>query len=122
MSVTSSAQSARSQCIVTGTVWHKADVALPADAILTVRLQEQGIADKAAEQLAIYTAPIKGQKFPLPFKMTASCGALKAASMPGFNVRIELAGKLLFVTDTIHTYQPGKKDHTVEVVPVTHYE
>lgn len=92
--------------------------ALPAGAVAIVRLEEHGIADKAAEVLGEARMDVGGYRAPLPFSLTADCASLRAAHMPAFAIRIEKDGRLLYVNDTHHPYRASTHRHRVELVPV----
>ena len=118
MAAQSQPAAAAKTCTIKGKVWSKSRVALPPGAVLSVRLEEQGIMDVAAKEIASYSAPAKGKTTRLSFKLAADCKALKSAAMPGFSVRIEQNGQLLFVNDTIHAYNRGAKTQSIEIVAI----
>lgn len=104
---------------VSGEVWYKVKMALPSDATILVRLEEQGIADVAAQVIGETKILSDGQQVPIPFSLQPDCTKLTAAHMPGFSVRIEsAAGALIFINDTHFALAPNGGANRIEVVKV----
>lgn len=104
---------------VTGEVLYKAKIALPSDATIHIRLEEQSIADVAATVIGETKILSDGQQVPITFSLQPDCAALKAAQMPGFTVRIEDAkGALMFINDTRFPLAPDNGPNRIEVVGV----
>lgn len=80
-----------------GEVFYLQRIALPATAILSVSLQDVSLADAPAQVLAEQKGPIKGQ-VPLPFHLSYDPAQVKPSHRYAVSARIELDGKLMFIT------------------------
>ncbi|WJV21917.1 MULTISPECIES: YbaY family lipoprotein [Pseudomonas] len=80
-----------------GEVFYLQRIALPPAATLSVSLQDVSLADAPAVVLAEQKGPVKGQ-VPLPFHLSYDPAQVKPGHRYSVRARIELAGKLLFVT------------------------
>ncbi|AZD27898.1 YbaY family lipoprotein [Pseudomonas chlororaphis] len=80
-----------------GEVFYLQRIALPPAATLSVSLQDVSLADAPAVLLAEQKGPVKGQ-VPLPFHLSYDPAQVKPGHRYSVSARIELAGKLLFVT------------------------
>ena len=87
---------------ITGSVAYRQRIALPPDAILTVRVQDTSRADSKARTLAEQTIELAGQQVPINFQLTVD------RDLMGKKARITLAalivsrGKLLFISDKVY--------------------
>jgi putative lipoprotein len=105
--------------VVTGEIWYKPKIALPNDATILVRLEEQGIADVAAAVIGETKILSDGQQVPIAFSLQPDCTILKKAAMPGFTVRIEDSkGALMFINDTHFPLSPNGGANRIEVIKV----
>lgn len=99
---------------VTGTATYRERVALPPAAIMTVRLVDVSLADAPSPVLAEQTIPTAGRQVPLPFALAYDPAAIQPAHSYAVQVRIELDGQLLWITDTRHAVitqgNPGHVD------------
>lgn len=105
-------------CTVEGEVFYVQRIALPENAVISVRLEEQGIADKAAEIFAETEFGSAGKQVPFPFKLEADCAVLKGAVTPGFTVRIMVDDKLRFINTVSHPYDETQDVQRIKVDPV----
>ncbi|QLL14589.1 YbaY family lipoprotein [Pseudomonas chlororaphis] len=80
-----------------GEVFYLQRIALPPAATLSVSLQDVSLADAPAVVLAEQKGPVKGQ-VPLPFHLRYDPAQVKPGHRYSVSARIEIAGKLLFVT------------------------
>ncbi|AIS14711.1 YbaY family lipoprotein [Pseudomonas sp. SK3(2021)] len=80
-----------------GEVFYLQRIALPPAATLSVSLQDVSLADAPAVVLAEQKGPVKGQ-VPLPFHLSYDPAQVKPGHRYSVSARIEMAGKLLFVT------------------------
>ena len=104
---------------VTGEISYRVRMALPNDAAIVVRLEEQGIADVAAQMIGETKILSDGQQVPIAFSLQPDCAILKKATMPGFTVRIEsAAGALMFINDTRFPLAPNGGANRIEVIKV----
>jgi putative lipoprotein len=89
---------------IAGKVTFKNNAPLPAGSIVTVTLEDNSIADKAAEIISkqvIHGAKSFPIKFTIPYKTKLISPALIQHPIGyGVHVRIEKQGKLLFINDT----------------------
>ncbi|WP_424981684.1 YbaY family lipoprotein [Maritalea sp. S77] len=106
------------KCTVEGEVFYLQRIALPQNAMVSVRLEEQGIADKAADIFAESEFSSEGKQVPLPFKLEADCADLENAVTPGFTVRIMIDGKLRFINTVSNPYDENQDLQRVQVDPV----
>lgn len=88
---------------ITGSLAYRERIALPPDAVATLRLLDISIADRPAPTVAEQTTATAGRQVPLPFEL-----AVEPESMtPGrrYGLRGTIAnrdGLLLWTTDTLH--------------------
>lgn len=82
-----------------GEVFYLQRIALPPTATLSVSvsLQDVSLADAPAQVLAEQSGPIKGQ-VPLPFHLSYDPAQVKPGHRYAVSARIELDGKLMFIT------------------------
>ncbi|AJO76833.1 MULTISPECIES: YbaY family lipoprotein [Pseudomonas] len=80
-----------------GEVFYLQRIALPPAATLSVSLQDVSLADAPAVVLAEQKGPVKGQ-VPLPFHLSYDPAQVKPGHRYSVSARIEVAGKLLFIT------------------------
>jgi putative lipoprotein len=90
-------------------VFYLQRIALPPAATLSVSLQDVSLADAPAVTLAEQKGPVKGQ-VPLPFHLTYDPAQVKPGHSYSVSARIELDGKLLFITTERHTVQLNGQD------------
>ncbi|WDH36526.1 YbaY family lipoprotein [Pseudomonas chlororaphis] len=86
-----------SKASLDGEVFYLQRIALPPAATLSVSLQDVSLADAPAVLLAEQKGPVKGQ-VPLPFHLSYDAAQVKPGHRYSVSARIEVAGKLLFVT------------------------
>jgi len=84
-----------------GEVFYLQRSALPPTAILSVSLQDISLADAPAKVIDEQRGPIKGQ-VPLPFHLTYDPQKIEPNHRYSINARIEVDGKLLFITTENH--------------------
>ena len=92
-----------------GEVFYLQRIALPPSATLSVSLQDVSLADAPAVVLDEQKGPVKGQ-VPLPFHLTYDPAQVKPGHSYSVSARIELDGKLLFITTERHTVQLNGQD------------
>ncbi|BBN53056.1 hypothetical protein TRE132_11810 [Pseudomonas chlororaphis subsp. aurantiaca] len=86
-----------SKASLDGEVFYLQRIALPPAATLSVSLQDVSLADAPAVVLAEQKGPVKGQ-VPLPFHLSYDPAQVKPGHRYSVSARIEVAGKLLFIT------------------------
>jgi putative lipoprotein len=87
---------------LTGSVAWPQDKALPAGAVLIVRIQDTARAGAPALTLAEQRLDPAGQALPIPFAMTFDRDLVGKRARITVSARVERAGKLLFVSDTVN--------------------
>lgn len=87
---------------LTGTVAYRTRQALPAGAVVEVRLVDVSRADPLGEVLARQVMVTKGEQVPLPFSMTYAPGALERGRRHGIQATISIDGRVRFRTTTAH--------------------
>ena len=92
-----------------GEVFYLQRIALPPTATLSVSLQDVSLMDAPAVTLAEQKGPVKGQ-VPLPFHLSYDPAQVKPGHTYSVSARIELDGKLLFITTERHTVQLNGQD------------
>lgn len=92
-----------------GEVFYLQRIALPPAATLSVSLLDVSLADAPSVTLAEQKGPVKGQ-VPLPFHLDYDPGQIKPGHSYSVAARIELDGKLLFITTERHAVQLNGQD------------
>ena len=87
---------------ISGSVTYRQRIALPPDAILTVRVQDTSRADAKARTLAEQTIELGGQQVPINFQLTVDRDLLGKKARITLAARIESHGKLIFINDTAY--------------------
>jgi putative lipoprotein len=85
-----------------GSIAWNANVPLPADAVLIIRVQDTARADAPALTLAEQRLTPAGNPLPIPFRVTVDRDLIRKNAQITVTARIERKGKLLFINDTIH--------------------
>lgn len=92
-----------------GEVFYLQRIALPPNAILSVSLQDVSLADAPAVVLDEQKGPVKGQ-VPLPFHLSFDPAQVKPGHRYSVSARIEVDGKLMFISTEHHAVQLDGKD------------
>ena len=92
-----------------GEVFYLQRIALPPTAILSVSLQDVSLMDAPAVTLAEQKGPVNGQ-VPLPFHLSYDPAQVKPGHSYSVSARIELDGKLMFITTERHSVQLNGQD------------
>jgi putative lipoprotein len=100
---------APSKASLDGEVFYLQRIALPPAATLSVSLQDVSLADAPAVTLARQGGPVAGQ-VPLPFHLTYDPAQVKPGHRYAVSARIELDGKLLFISTEHHAVQLNGQD------------
>jgi putative lipoprotein len=87
---------------ITGSVAFQARGALPAGAVLVIRVQDTSRADAPAFTLAEQRIDLAGVQAPIPFRMTVDRDLLRKNARITVAARIQRGSTLLFVSDTSH--------------------
>jgi putative lipoprotein len=105
---------------VTGTVTYLQRIALPPDAVVTVRIEDVSKADAVAEVIGEQVIQTEGKQVPIPFEVPYDPGQIDERYSYSLRVRIEdSAGKLLFINDTnVPVITRGNPTQDIEVIVV----
>lgn len=93
-----------------GEVFYLQRIALPPTATLSVSLQDVSLADAPAVTLAEQKGPVNGKQVPLPFQLSYDPAQVKPGHSYSVSARIELDGKLMFITTERHSVQLNGQD------------
>ncbi len=96
-----------------GTVSYLARIALPPNAILTIRVQDIARAGAPARVLVEQRYELNGAQVPIPFSATIDRDLLDNKARLSVSARIEHRGKLRFISDRV--YSPLKDGQPVPV-------
>ena len=112
--------SSSKQATVTGTVTYLQRIALPPDAVVTVRIEDVSRADAPAEVLGEQVIDTKGAQVPIDFEVSYDAGTIVENHTYSLRVRIEDgAGNLLFINDTsVPVITGGNPTQDIEVIVV----
>ncbi|NUU35572.1 YbaY family lipoprotein [Pseudomonas sp. C2B4] len=92
-----------------GEVFYLQRIALPPNAVLSVSLQDISLADAPAKVIDEQRGPVKGQ-VPLPFHLSYDPTQIEPNHRYSINARIEVDGKLLFITTENHAVRLDGSD------------
>lgn len=108
------------EATVTGTVTYLQRIALPSDAVVTVRIEDVSKADAVAEVIGEQVIQTEGKQVPIPFEVPYDAGQIDDRFSYSLRVRIEdSAGKLLFINDTsVPVITRGNPTQDIEVIVV----
>jgi len=109
---------------VTGTVTAPADApdssGLPADATLTVTLQDVSVADAPAVVLSSEVIELSDTEFPVAFELPYELGDIAENNTYSVAGRVEAGGELVMISDTIvPVITSGAPTSEVEIALVT---
>ncbi len=85
---------------ITGTVAYRERIALPANAVVTVSLEDVSLADTPSKVLATQTFETDGKQVPFAFELNYDSNVIEAKHTYSVRARIEVDGKLRFISDT----------------------
>lgn len=92
-----------------GEVFYLQRMALPPSAILSVSLQDVSLADAPAVELARQQSPVAGQ-VPLAFRLDYAAAKVQPNHRYAVSARIELDGKLMFISTEQHSVRLDGSD------------
>ncbi|MGF1695978.1 YbaY family lipoprotein [Vibrio kyushuensis] len=85
---------------ITGTVAYRERIALPENALVTVTLQDVSLADAPSVVIAKHRFETNGAQIPFNFDLAYDTNKIKTNHRYSVSARIEVDGKLRFITDT----------------------
>jgi putative lipoprotein len=92
-----------------GEVFYLQRIALPPNAVLSVSLQDISLADAPAKVINEQRGPVKGQ-VPLAFNLSYDPLTIEPNHRYSVNARIEVDGKLMFITTENHAVRLDGSD------------
>ena len=112
---------------VIGTVAYRHRIALPADAVVMVSLQDTTLADAAARTIAETKIETKGAQVPIPFRIDYDPAMIDPSHSYSVRATITAGGNMLFTSTTIYpVHHAGRgqrgRDHCVHAPPRRHGE
>ncbi len=87
---------------ITGTLSYRERIALPPDAVVTVSLEDVSLADAPSKVLAKQSFETEGRQGPFVFELSYDSNQIQAKHTYSVRARIEVDGKLRFISDTQH--------------------
>lgn len=104
---------------VSGTVWIRQKIALPADAVLTVTLSDASVADAPSKVLSQRVVRTNGKQAPFQFTLPFNPADIQPGARILLSAAVTVDGKMMFVTDGIHqVLTTGEKRQDLTLVPV----
>ena len=105
---------------VTGTVTYLQRIALPPNAVITVRIEDVSKADAPAELIGEQEILAEGKQVPIPFAVPYDPAKIEENHTYSLRVRIEDGtGRLLFINDTsLPVITRGNPTQDIEVIVV----
>jgi putative lipoprotein len=100
---------------IQGSVTYLARIALPPDAVLTLRVQDRSRNGKSILTLSEQSIELNGLQVPVPFQITIDRDLLGKKSRPFITARIERKGKLLFIEDKVYPALPDGQPEAGEI-------
>jgi heat shock protein HslJ/uncharacterized lipoprotein YbaY len=114
--------SSSGEASVTGTVTYRQRIALPDDAVLTVRIEDVSLMDAPAKTIGEQVIETNGKQVPFPYEVAYNEADIDERNSYSVAARIEdSTGKLLFISDTmipVITRDSPMEDVEIVVVPV----
>ncbi len=100
---------------IQGSVTYLVRMALPPDAVLTLRVQDRSPNGKSVLTLSEQSIELNGLQVPIPFQITIDRDLLGKQSRPFITARIERKGKLLFIEDKLYPALPEGQPQAGEI-------
>lgn len=86
--------------VVEGTVSYRERIALPENAVVSIVLEDVSLADAPAVVLSSQSYSTEGKQVPLAYKLEYQADQIQKNHRYNVRARIEVDGKLRFITDT----------------------
>jgi putative lipoprotein len=93
---------ANANSLVSGTVAYRDRMAMPANALLTVQLQDVSLADVPAAVIAEQKIEFAGKQVPLPFELHYDRAKIDRSHTYSVSARITVDGQLKFLNTSAH--------------------
>ncbi|EHK9016037.1 YbaY family lipoprotein [Vibrio vulnificus] len=105
---------------IKGTVFYRERIALPDDATVTLVLEDISLADAPATVIAKHKFITNGKQVPLSFDLAYDSKKIIANHRYNVRARIEVNGRLRFISDTITpVVTDDANTHDVEIMVVS---
>lgn len=101
---------------LSGTVTYRQRIALPPEAIVTVRLEDTTRADAPAVPVAMHSFGAEGRQVPLPFEFTFDPASIKAENTYSVRASIEIDGELRWTSTTAYHVLTRGNPSQVDIV------
>jgi putative lipoprotein len=101
---------------LTGTVTYRQRIALPPEAIVTVRLEDTSLADAPAVPVVQYSFGAEGRQVPLPFEFTFDPASIKDGNTYSVRASIEIEGELRWTSTTAYHVLTRGNPSQVDIV------
>jgi len=99
-----------------GTVTYRQRIALPPEAIVTVRLEDTSLADAPAVPVALHSFGAEGRQVPLPFAITFDSASIKPDNTYSVRASIEIGGELRWTSTTAYQVLTRGNPSQVDIV------
>ncbi|RZQ28769.1 lipo-like protein [Vibrio vulnificus] len=104
---------------ISGTVFYRERIALPEDVAVTLVLEDVSLADAPAKVIAKHKFITNGKQVPLSFDLAYDSKKIIANHRYNVRARIEVNGRLRFISDTIVPVITDEANtHNVEIMVV----
>ena len=116
----SACKSSSDEAHITGTLSYLQRIALPPDAVVTVKIEDTSKADVVAEVIGEQIIQTKGNQVPFAFSIPYNAKQIEENHRYSLQVRIEDGGgKLLFINDAyIPVITSGNPTQDIEIILV----
>ncbi|MGE0463921.1 MAG: YbaY family lipoprotein [Vicinamibacterales bacterium] len=104
--------------VLTGTVAYRTRQALPAGAVVEVRLVDVSRADAPADVVARQVLVTKGEQVPVPFSVTYAPGSLESGRRYAMQATIAIDNRVRFRSTTLQVVAAGGTDATPTAIVV----
>lgn len=114
--VTQIEQQSQNMSSVSGTITYKQRIALPPGAVITVKLADVSKQDIAATIISTQTITTTGEQVPIPFQLEYDPTQIMPNYTYAVQARIELNGKLMFISTTTNIVINNGKTSGVDIM------
>lgn len=101
---------------LSGTVTYRQRIALPPEAIVTVRLEDTSLADAPAVPVVVHSFGAEGRQVPLPFEFTFDPASIKDGNTYSVRASIEIDGELRWTSTTAYRVLTRGNPTQVDIV------
>lgn len=101
---------------LSGTVTYRQRIALPPEAIVTVRLEDTSLADAPAVPVVVHSFNAEGRQVPLPFEVAFDPASIKDGNTYSLRASIEIDGELRWTSTTAYHVLTRGNPSQVDIV------